>query len=57
MTFHLQNTLYVQTPDALVKLDHDALAIHVDGRPPVRVPLLHLHGVVLLTAHESPARR
>ena len=47
MTFHLENTLYVQTPDAQVRLDHDALVVEVEGRSPVRVPLLHLHGIVL----------
>lgn len=47
MTFHLQNTLYVQTPDASVKLDHDTLVVEVEERPPIRVPLLHLHGLVL----------
>lgn len=47
MTFHLQNTLYVQTPEAQVRLDHDALVIEIEKQPPMRVPLLHLHGVVL----------
>ncbi len=47
MTFHLQNTLYVQTPEAQVRLDHDALVVEIDERPPTRVPILHLHGVVL----------
>lgn len=47
MTFHLQNTLYVQTPEAQVRLDHDTLVVEIGKQPPIRVPILHLHGVVL----------
>lgn len=47
MTFHLLNTLYVQTPEAMVKLDHDVLAVEIDGERRMRVPLQHLSGVVL----------
>lgn len=59
MTFHLDNTLYVQTADACVRLDHDTLVIEVEDRDAVRVPLLHLHGIVLFDrAHMTgPALR
>jgi len=44
---HLLNTLYVQTPDAMVRLDSDALAVEIEGERKMRVPLQHLNGVVL----------
>jgi CRISPR-associated protein Cas1 len=47
MSLHLLNTLYVQTPDAIVRLDSDALAVEIEGERKMRVPLQHLNGVVL----------
>lgn len=47
MSFHLLNTLYVQTADATVRLDHDALVVEIGGAERTRVPLQHLSGVVL----------
>ena len=47
MTRELLNTLYVMTPDAYVRLDHDALKIEVDGKKIGQVPLHHLGGVML----------
>jgi CRISPR-associated protein Cas1 len=43
----LLNTLYVQTPEAVVRLDHDALVVEIDDHDAMRVPLQHLSGVVL----------
>lgn len=41
------NTLYVQNPEAYVRLDHDTLRVTVGDDEAMRVPLHHLGGVVL----------
>jgi len=47
MIQHALNTLYVQSPNAYVKLDHDTLRVEVDGQRALQVPLHHLGGIVL----------
>lgn len=47
MTRELLNTLFVMTPDAYVRLDHDALKVEADGVKLVQVPLHHLGSVML----------
>lgn len=47
MTRQLLNTLFVQTPDAYVTLDHDALCVEVEKTRLLKVPLHHLGSVVL----------
>lgn len=42
----LLNTLYVTTPRAYLHLDHDTLRVEVERETRLRVPLLHLGGVV-----------
>ncbi len=43
----LLNTLYVQTQQAYLRLDHDTLKVEVDGQVRLQVPLLHLGAIVL----------
>lgn len=43
----LLNVLYVQAPGAFVRLDHDAVAVDVDGQLKLRVPLLRLASIVV----------
>lgn len=38
----LLNTLYVTTPEAYVRLDHETLRIQVEGETRLQVPLHHL---------------
>jgi len=47
MTRQLLNTLYVQSPDAYVRLDHDTLRVEIEGRNYLQVPLQHLGAIVL----------
>ena len=47
MTRELLNTLFVMTPDAYVRLDHDALKVEADGVKLAQVPLHHLGSVML----------
>ncbi len=47
MTRELLNTLFVMTPDAYVRLDHDALKVEVGGTKLAQVPLHHLGAVML----------
>lgn len=55
MSHQLLNTLFVQTPEAYVHLDHDTLRVEVNRQPLLRVPLHHLGAVVLFgTATMSP---
>lgn len=42
----LLNTLYVTTPEAYVRLDHETLRIQVEGETRLQVPLHHLGGIV-----------
>ncbi len=42
----LLNTLYVTTQLAYLHLDHDTLRVEVEGETRMRVPLIHLGGVV-----------
>lgn len=42
----LLNTLYITTPEAYVRLDHDTLRVEVDGTTKLQVPLHHLGGLV-----------
>ena len=42
----LLNTLYVTTPEAYVRLDHETLRVQVDGETKLQVPLHHLGGLV-----------
>lgn len=43
----LLNVLYVQTQGALVRLDHDAIRVDVDGGLRLRVPFIRLSAVVV----------
>lgn len=43
----LLNVLYVQMPGAFVHLDHDAVAVDVDGQLKLRVPLIRLASIVV----------
>jgi CRISPR-associated protein Cas1 len=47
MTRELLNTLYVMTPAAFVRLDHDTLKVEADGAKLFQVPLHHLGAIVL----------
>jgi len=47
MTRELLNTLYVMTPSAYVRLDHDTLKIEVEGVKLAQVPLHHLGSIML----------
>lgn len=47
MTRELLNTLFVMTPDAYVRLDHDALKVEAGGTKLTQVPLHHLGSVML----------
>lgn len=42
----LLNTLYVTTPEAYVRLDHETLRIEVEGQMRLQVPLHHLGAIV-----------
>ena len=42
----LLNTLYITTPEAYVRLDHETLRIQVDGTTKLQVPLHHIGGLV-----------
>ena len=42
----LLNTLYVTTPEAYVRLDHETLRVQVKGETKLQVPLHHLGGLV-----------
>jgi CRISPR-associated protein Cas1 len=44
------NTLYVTTPGAALRLDHDTVRVEVEGRTTLRVPLLRLSGIVCFGA-------
>jgi len=55
MTRELLNTLFVLTPNAYVRLDHDTLKVEADGVKLAQVPLHHLGAVMLFgTAMISP---
>lgn len=43
----LLNTLYVQSPDTWLMLDHDCVVARIGSEPPKRVPLRRLEGVVV----------
>jgi CRISP-associated protein Cas1 len=47
MTRELLNTLYVMTPGAYVRLEHETLRVESEGETLSRVPLHHLGAVVL----------
>ena len=52
----LLNTLYVQTPGAFLRLDHETLKVEVEGHLKLQVPLHHLGAVVVFgEAMLSPA--
>ncbi len=42
----LLNTLYVTTPEAYVRLDHETLRVQIEGETKLQVPLHHLGGLV-----------
>ena len=42
----LLNTLYVTTPEAYVRLDHETLRVQVEEETKLQVPLHHLGGIV-----------
>ena len=44
----LLNVLYVLTQGAFVRLDHDAVAVEVDGQTKLRVPLMRLSSIIVL---------
>ncbi|MHB1462691.1 MAG: type I-C CRISPR-associated endonuclease Cas1c [Armatimonadota bacterium] len=43
----LLNTLYVQADGAYVHLDYDTVMVDVDDRTALRIPLIHIDGIVL----------
>ncbi len=43
----LLSVLYVQMPGSFVRLDHDAVAVDVDGELKLRVPLIRLSSIVV----------
>ncbi|NLC58025.1 MAG: type I-C CRISPR-associated endonuclease Cas1 [Armatimonadetes bacterium] len=47
MALQLLNTLYVQTPEAYLRLDHDTLRVEANQTPLLQVPLHHVGCVVL----------
>ena len=47
MTRELLNTLFVMTPDAYVRLDHDTLRVEAGGAKLAQVPLHHLGSLML----------
>jgi len=47
MTRELLNTLFVTTPDAYVRLDHDTIKVEVGGAKLAQVPLHHLGSIML----------
>lgn len=47
MNLQLLNTLYVLTPDAYVRLDHDTLKVESNGERLMQVPLQHLGAIFL----------
>lgn len=47
MTRELLNTLFVMTPNAFVRLDHDTLKVEAEGSKLAQVPLHHLGAVLL----------
>ena len=47
MTRELLNTLFVLTPNAFVRLDHDALRVEAENRLVMQVPLHHLGSIML----------
>jgi len=42
----LLNTLYVTTPEAYVRLDHETLRVEVEGTTKLQIPLHHIGGLV-----------
>ncbi len=42
----LLNTLYITTPEAYVRLDHDTLRVQVEGETKLQVPLHHLGALI-----------
>lgn len=42
----LLNTLYVTTPEAYVRLDHETLRVEVEGETKLQVPLHHLGAII-----------
>lgn len=40
------NTLYVTTPGAYVRLDHDTIRVEVDGATALQLPILNIAGIV-----------
>ncbi len=44
----LLNTLYIMTQRAYLHLDHDTVRVEVERKTTLRVPLIHLEGLVLL---------
>jgi len=55
VTRELLNTLFVLTPNAYVRLDHDTLKVEADGVKLAQVPLHHVGSVMLFgTAMISP---
>ena len=46
--YQLLNTLYVTTPGAYLRLDHDTVKVEIERETALRVPLLHLGGIVCM---------
>jgi CRISP-associated protein Cas1 len=44
----LLNTLYITTPEAYVRLDHETLRVEVEGETRLQVPLHHIGALVCL---------
>lgn len=46
--YQLLNTLYVTTPGAYLRLDHDTVKVQIEQETVLQVPLLHLGGIVCI---------
>lgn len=54
--YQLLNTLYVTTPGAYLRLDHDTVKVQVEHETLLQTPLLHLGGIVCIgRVNMSPA--
>lgn len=42
------NTLYVTTPGAYIRLDHETIRVEIERETKLRVPLLHLSGITCI---------
>jgi CRISPR-associated protein Cas1 len=46
MSYSLLNTLYITTPGSYLRLEQDTVCVEIEGQTRLKVPLLHLGGIV-----------